>query len=179
MWRDDRRIAEQAQKLAHRHMGAAVVLIHRQQVVRLNQSGAVRVGADVDVGLNVLHLLEGRAPASEGPRAPVWLRRALSLLGPRQLEVGTAALVAATGRSAEHVARECRRWFGKTPTALINEMRLDRAAALLAGTDDPVIQVALSCGFSNLSHFYRLFRARFHATPAAHRAQHRLILGER
>jgi AraC family cel operon transcriptional repressor len=130
--------------------------------------------------LNVVYLLEGRSPALREPdQAPAWLRRAFEALTPAELETGTTALVARTGRSAEHVARECRRWFGKTPTTLVNELRLDLAASWLSGGDQPVLEVALGCGFSNVSHFYRLFFARFATTPAAHRAHHRRILAGR
>jgi AraC-like DNA-binding protein len=64
--------------------------------------------------------------------------------------------------------------FEKTGTSysdfLLN-LRLDKALAML--TTDPqirVIDVALACGFADVSYFNRRFRARFGETPTAARA---------
>jgi AraC-like DNA-binding protein len=52
-------------------------------------------------------------------------------------------------------------------TARVNELRLQRAFSLLvAGDDRPIIDIALQAGFSDISHFNRLFRARFGDTPS-------------
>lgn len=53
-------------------------------------------------------------------------------------------------------------------TARVNESRLQRAFALLSKAqcrDRPISEIALQAGFSNVSHFNRLFRARFGDTP--------------
>jgi len=63
-------------------------------------------------------------------------------------------------------SRECRKWFYKTPTDVVNELRLDHAANQLANTNLSIVRIAQSVGFLNMSHFYRLFRARFTLTPA-------------
>ena len=122
-------------------------------------------------------LLREPAPAGPTPLVPPWLRHALAGLAPAGLERGVPALVDACDKSAEHVARECRRCFGKTPTELVNALRLDHAARLLLETEASVVNVALACGFANLSHFYRLFRAHHGVTPAEHRARGRKVLG--
>ena len=65
-----------------------------------------------------------------------------------------------------------------TATALINELRLTRAAAELKMTDLPIVRIAAECGIANLSHFYRLFNARFGVTPRRYRlGQQTLIHG--
>jgi AraC-like DNA-binding protein len=54
-------------------------------------------------------------------------------------------------------------------TSHINELRLQRAFALLAEPRESrrsVIDIALEVGFSDISHFNRLFRARFGDTPS-------------
>lgn len=60
---------------------------------------------------------------------------------------------------------------GLSFTARVNELRLQRALALLGqpGTRR-IADVALDAGFSDISHFNRLFRARFGDTPSAARA---------
>jgi AraC-like DNA-binding protein len=52
-------------------------------------------------------------------------------------------------------------------TARVNELRLQHAFALLAqGDGRHVSDIALQAGFSDISHFNRLFRARFGDTPS-------------
>jgi AraC family cel operon transcriptional repressor len=127
--------------------------------------------------LNLLELAERRATGADERRAPEWLTRALSRLDdPEMLARGPRALAESSGKTPEHVAREARRWLGRTPTELVNERRLDRAAALLVEGDASVLDVALEVGHANFSHFYRLFRKRFGTSPGAYRALHRRVL---
>jgi AraC-like DNA-binding protein len=57
-------------------------------------------------------------------------------------------------------------------TARVNELRLQRAFALL-GEPGPgrISDIALEAGFSDISHFNRLFRSRFGDTPRGVRGQ--------
>jgi len=43
-------------------------------------------------------------------------------------------------------------------------------------TDEPIVQIATGCGLPNLSHFYRLFNARFGVTPRQLRLRHRALM---
>ena len=59
-------------------------------------------------------------------------------------------------------------------TERVNELRLQRAFSLLAetrGTERRISDIALDAGFSDISHFNRLFRSRFGDTPRGVRAQ--------
>jgi AraC-like DNA-binding protein len=47
----------------------------------------------------------------------------------------------------------------------LNNLRLEHAARLLRGGEHTVLGVMFSCGFSDVSHFYRLFRQRFGKPP--------------
>ena len=78
-------------------------------------------------------------------------------------------LVKAANRSHEHVARVCRKCTGLTPTQLVNSVKLTRAAHLLAMGEDDITRVALDCGFTNLGHFYKVFRQQFGVTPRRYR----------
>jgi AraC-like DNA-binding protein len=62
---------------------------------------------------------------------------------------------------------------GKSFVARVNELRLQQAFKLLAGTHESgyrISDVALQVGFSDISHFNRLFRSRFGDTPTGVRA---------
>jgi AraC-like DNA-binding protein len=55
---------------------------------------------------------------------------------------------------------------GQSLTEHVNELRLERAFALLAcGGDRRVSDVALEVGFSDVGYFHKLFRSRFRDTP--------------
>ncbi len=126
--------------------------------------------------LNLMHLLE-RARARPSSEVPAWLHDAVGRLGePEHLLAGTQALVAMCARSPEHVAREVRRCYGRTPTDLVNEARMAYAARRLSESRDAILDICYACGYSNLGHFYRLFRSAHGASPHQYRESHRRII---
>ncbi len=58
-----------------------------------------------------------------------------------------------------------REYTGKTPGRYILDCRLEQAVALLHGTDAPVREVALRCGFSESRTFTRFIKRALGATP--------------
>jgi AraC-like DNA-binding protein len=63
---------------------------------------------------------------------------------------------------------------GKTFSEYLLDRRIDRALRLLRDprlTDRKISEIALDCGFADLSHFNRSFRRRFGDTPSAVRAE--------
>ncbi len=120
--------------------------------------------------LEVLIWYQTRPPGGGGPQEPEWLRLALwELARSNRLAGGVSELARLAGRGRAHISRVVRRTRGVTPTELVNRLRLDRAARELRMTGRPIIRIALDCGWSNLSHFYRLFRQRFGLTPRQYR----------
>nr|WP_238351129.1 helix-turn-helix domain-containing protein [Kribbella shirazensis] len=119
----------------------------------------------------LLELLCDLVGRQTGDGLPVWLTEAITRLAddPIALAEGVAGLAELAGRSREHVNRVIQASTGQTATAMINQLRLNRAAALLRMTDRPIASVASECGIPSLSHFYRLFNERFKATPRHYR----------
>lgn len=128
----------------------------------------------------LLELLHDLTEPAAGNALPSWLNDALTRFtdDPDALARGAPGLAALAGRSPEHVNRVIRDRTGSTTTAAINEIRLTRAAAELRMTDRPIVTIAADCGISSVSHFYRLFNARFGVTPRHYRlGQQTLIRG--
>ncbi len=59
--------------------------------------------------------------------------------------------------------------YGETPHRYITRLRLERAAALLHGSERGVADVALDCGFESVGSFTTLFTRRFGTPPARFR----------
>jgi len=74
---------------------------------------------------------------------------------------------ARAGISRRHFSKLYRRQTGRTFLEHLTELRLTHAATLLQANRHSIIGAAFSSGYGDLSHFYRLFRARFGEPPRA------------
>ena len=86
-------------------------------------------------------------------------------------DIKLAELAQVAGMSSFHFAREFKRTTGTTPHQYLIKFRIERAKALLAKRDLPLIEVGLRSGFSHQSHFTRLFRRVTGTTPHSYRTQ--------
>ncbi|MFZ2324321.1 MAG: AraC family transcriptional regulator [Ignavibacteriaceae bacterium] len=75
-------------------------------------------------------------------------------------------------RTPEHLSRSFKKYFNESPTDYITNLRLNYAANLLSNSDEDIANIAMDCGFENLSHFYHLFRKKFDASPKEFRLKH-------
>jgi transcriptional regulator GlxA family with amidase domain len=73
--------------------------------------------------------------------------------------------------SADYLSHLFRTSTGLRLAEWINELRLDRAAELLATTSLSSKETGWACGFANQSYFIRLFRERYGASPIEYRDQ--------
>jgi AraC-like DNA-binding protein len=97
---------------------------------------------------------------------PEWLNSALTAFNrPAKLSGGVQELSNLSGRSIEHVNRTVRKFMGITSTDLVNNLRLEFCARELLVSSRPILEIALDAGIQNLSHFYRMFQAKYHKTP--------------
>ena len=82
-----------------------------------------------------------------------------------------SAALAGLGLSRRRLEALFLRVEGCTPAAYADQLRVERAKALLRRGDLPTAQVAFEAGFGSLSAFYRRFRAATGAAPGQYRRQ--------
>ncbi len=109
------------------------------------------------------------------PVEPAWLAPLQRQIGDRiahGLEVVDLPRLA--GVSQAHVSRSFRRHLGVTPSQYVNQVRVQRAAHLLATTGRDILDIGFSLGFRSPSYFYRVFARACGLPPAAFRRRHRM-----
>ncbi len=77
------------------------------------------------------------------------------------------------GLSVTRTAHVVRESTGRSFVELRDELRMERALGLLAGTYHKIAHIAAECGFSSAQHFHRFFRIRKNTTPLAFRRERR------
>lgn len=73
----------------------------------------------------------------------------------------------ALGRSQFHALFKAE--TGQTFTEYLAGIRCDKAAEILVGSERTILDIAISCGFGNLSHFYHVFKKRHGTSPKRYR----------
>jgi AraC-like DNA-binding protein len=76
------------------------------------------------------------------------------------------------GLSRRHFTNLFRASTGKTLGDFLIDCRMTHAERLLRRGDHTVLGVIFSCGFNDVSHFYRLFRRRYGIAPGSWLKQH-------
>ncbi len=178
MWRE----------LRERHFGRRAVYFserdHRRREWRLDPADLERLRAmarDLASGARdalsaesflagVVALLANHENRRAAGRLPDWLAGSLARIQePRHFAGGTPEFARLAGCTPEHLARAVRKHLGRTPTDIVNDARLAYAAQQLCTTERPILDIVADCGLENLGHFYKLFRARFGASPERYR----------
>ena len=105
-----------------------------------------------------------------GMNAPSWLRRVREALEDSYLLAPSLSeLAAIAGVHPVHLSREFRKHYQSTIGEYIRKRRIEHASHMLANTDTPLSEIALTCGFSDQSHFCAMFKSHTGMTPAKFR----------
>lgn len=117
-------------------------------------------------------LAESARSMSEGngSNAPQWLRRVREALEDSYLLAPSLAELAAIGGvHPVHLSREFRKHYDTTIGEFVRKRRIEHACRLLSKTRTPLSEIALTCGFSDQSHFCAMFKSHTGLTPAKFR----------
>jgi AraC family transcriptional regulator len=107
-------------------------------------------------------------------KPPRWLENAKELVHEHFAEHLTLELIARqVGVHPVHLVREFRKHFRLTVGDYIRRRRIEYACRQLSESDIPLIEIALNAGFSQQSHFSRIFKAVTGMTPTAYRRKAR------
>ena len=72
-------------------------------------------------------------------------------------------------RSRSYMSHKFTKIFGTSFSSYCNSLRLEDARRLLLVSDQSVTDIALGCGFGDVSYFIRLFKSRYGASPLKYR----------
>ena len=101
---------------------------------------------------------------------PRWLRIAREYLEANFLRpLSLAEIAGAAGVHRVHLSREFRRYFSTTVGEFLRRKRIEHACHLVSTTNTPLAEIAMTCGFSDQSHFSATFRRQVGLTPARFR----------
>ena len=150
-------------------------------------AGSDMLDAVCDLLGSVLHRMRGcaavakagagsraAAPRPRGGIAPSALCKVRAHIDQNLGErVEIAALAAITGLSPCHFSRAFKQSMGMPPHRYVTSRRIQEAARLIEATDKPMLEIALDVGFSDQSHFTRVFSAQVGESPGQFRHQRR------
>jgi AraC-like DNA-binding protein len=116
-------------------------------------------------------LAEHPSPARMPTGRSAEVQRALALTAERLADDSRLVDIAGeVGLAPRSLARRFEQELGMTWSAARRRLRVLRAIEQLAGTDDPVTQIAMDVGYSSLSAFQSAFRDLIGQTPSEYRA---------
>ena len=84
-------------------------------------------------------------------------------------DLSLAELAAVAGMNPYHLSRAFKQEVGCAPHKYVTGRRVERAKALLAGTELTIVEVGLIVGFQSQSHFTNIFRRLTGVTPKTFR----------
>jgi len=122
-----------------------------------------------------IEILQGSNPAA-APAAPTVRQSSLAPWQAKRVAEHISAhldrpialreLAGVARLSSSHFSRAFKGAFGQTPHTFIMIRRVERARQKMLDSQEPLSQIALSCGFSDQAHLARLFRRETGVAPS-------------
>lgn len=100
------------------------------------------------------------------------MKRMLTYIRAHLADSLTIKSIAAAASVSESECNRCFRGLtGTTPIRYAIQLRLQKAAELLAETDDKISEIGAACGFQEMGYFARTFREQYGVTPLEYRRE--------
>lgn len=117
----------------------------------------------------VVHMLRG---CDVGDPSPRLLEEAIEFMRSRvEGPLSVEAVAKAVGADRFRLNRAFEKHKGCSPAEFLRLLRVEQAQRLLRETRDPIVTIALKCGFTDQSHLTKSFRAVVGVSPASFRKQ--------
>jgi AraC family transcriptional regulator len=115
-----------------------------------------------------------RAKIATGQQTPPRIKRAKEYLHEHFHEsISLEYLAGLVDAHPAYLAREFRRYYRCTVGEYVRRLRVEFACSKLAGSDEPLANIALAAGFSDQSHFSRTIKSLTGMSPNGYRKIHR------
>lgn len=103
---------------------------------------------------------------------PRWLKQARDILHEQfPLHLSLDTIAREVGVHPVHLAREFRKHYRCTIGEYVRRIRIEYACRKMITSEIPLIEIALTAGFSDQSHFTRIFKRLKGMTPAEYRVK--------
>ncbi|MDR0217515.1 MAG: transcriptional regulator ChbR [Enterobacteriaceae bacterium] len=123
------------------------------------------------VTFNVVNRLRHYREINVLDDTPQWLKNTIEEMHEIAMfnENALENMVNITGKSQEYLTRTTKRYYGKTPTQIINDIRINFAKKQLEITNFSITDIAFESGYSSPSLFVRKFKEATSLTPSEYR----------
>lgn len=81
-------------------------------------------------------------------------------------------LAVLTGKSLSSFKREFKKVYNVPPATYIRDKKLEKALELLGSTNLQATEIAYDCGFSDVSHFSKVFKQKHDVAPTIYKLNH-------
>lgn len=88
-------------------------------------------------------------------------------------DMSLAEFAATYQKNEKYIGRLFKQEVGLSYAEYVQEVRLSNAKQMIAKSDDRIIDIALECGFNNISYFNRSFKKKYGYSPTDYRARKR------
>jgi len=158
--------------------GIAIQLLHQAAALNIDQIPAAEL---IGRAITLLYADQGQTGVESATATVGRKHGGLTSWQMRKVADYVDAMLASTitvsdcarlaGLSASHFSRGFKVSFGQTLIGYVVRRRTERAKERMILTDEPLCQIALTCGFTDQSHLSRLFRRLEGVTPGVWRRQ--------
>lgn len=121
--------------------------------------------------LNTHHSQAGQTPSSKALRDAERVKRMLACIHENYgSELNTRRIAASAAISDSECLRCFRSTIGTSPIQYLKHYRIRQAALQISSTNDRIAEIAVRCGFQDMSYFTKSFRELKGCTPTEYRA---------